>query len=110
MALVALLAIIAEIMVVINVGMLNASQGAAARNAAFLCSSMVMVSLCAQYIQNTIEDIAEQKKRIGSTGNEYSSCMLSIMTPPLIKPSIKMKATFAANKCTGFCSITNFLG
>ena len=45
MALVKLLAIIAMIVVAINVGILNASQGAAARNAAFLWSSMLILSL-----------------------------------------------------------------
>ena len=45
MTLVKLLAIIAKIVVAINVGILNASQGAAARNAAFLWSSMLILIL-----------------------------------------------------------------
>ena len=45
MALVELLAIIAKMIVAINVGILNASQGVAARNAAFLWSSILILSL-----------------------------------------------------------------
>ena len=93
------LAVIADVIEAMIAVALNIHQGMAARSAAFLCFAGSSVSLFAQYIQKIIEKSAERKKRIGKIGNEYSSCKLNAIAPPLSNPRKQIKQVFTIAKC-----------